>query len=171
MNLMNGQTPMQEVQGRLAEAAPLYGAARAVAVEDFRASQHDHRRRVKEAEAAGWMALGMTDLAQKALAAVDEEMGDLSIRGDTVTNQYFQLPPAPEQKPAEAVLPPTTAPTPPASSGWLKPLLLGALLTGGAGAGGYALYNYLQQPDTNVAQPTTGTDQDWKFGIQVRDRE
>lgn len=160
---------MQEVQERLAEASPLYPAARAVALEHERASQHAYRRRVAEAEAAGWAVLGLNDLAEKALKAADSDMGDLSIRGDT--QQYFFLGPQDGGAPADQPTQQPVATTPPSTKngGWLKPLLLGAALAG-TGAGGYATYDYFSQTTPAPASTQPAKEGDWKLGIDVRDR-
>jgi hypothetical protein len=166
VNSQNGQTPFEESQERLAEATPALVAGRLIALEDYRASQRAYRQRVAQAAAAGWAVMGNNELAEATLKAAEEaegEMGGISLRGDTIYNNFVTKP---TEKPA-----PTPAPTPPATStvtDWLKPTLIGAALLG-TGGGTVALWDYLNNETTT--QPTTDMDQDWKFGIQVRDRE
>lgn len=169
MNSMNGQSPQQEAQERLAESIPVYMLPRVMAAEDYRLSQKAYRRRVAEAEAAGWAAMGNHELAAAALKAAEEDMGEISIRGDTHTHQYFGVDPRAQQQPAQppAPLPAPTTPAPATAAGWLKPLLIGAALAG-TGAGGYAAYDYFSSPTAVVeAQPN---DSDWKLGLEVKDR-
>jgi hypothetical protein len=166
VNSQNGQTPFEESQERLAEATPALVAGGLFALEDYRASQRAYRQRVAQAAAAGWAVMGNNELAEATLKAAEEaegEMGGISLRGDTIYNNFVTKP---TEKPA-----PTPAPTPPATStvtDWLKPTLIGAALLG-TGGGTVALWDYLNNETTT--QPTTDMDQDWKFGIQVRDRE
>jgi hypothetical protein len=163
VHLNNGQTPHEEMAERFAESAPAFMLGRLIAAEDYRASQRAYRNRIAQAEAATWQAMGNDELAVQALKAVEEDMaGDISIRGDT--HNHFVAPA--QQQPT-----PAPTPTPPATStvtDWLKPALIGAALLG-TGGGSVALWDYFNNETTT--QPATDVDQDWKFGIQVRDRE
>jgi hypothetical protein len=166
VNSQNGQTPFEESQERLAEATPALVAGRLIALEDYRASQRAYRQRVAQAAAAGWAVMGNNELAEATLKAAEEaegEMGGISLRGDTIYNNFVTKP---TEKPA-----PAPTPTPPATStvtDWLKPALIGAALLG-TGGGTVALWDYFNNETTT--HPATDVDQDWKFGIQVRDRE
>jgi hypothetical protein len=167
VNSQNGQTPFEESQERLAEATPALVAGRLIALEDYRASQRAYRQRVAQAAAAGWAVMGNNELAEATLKAAEEaegEMGGISLRGDTIYNNFVTKP---TEKPA-----PTPTPTPPATStvtDWLKPALIGAALLG-TGGGTVALWDYYNN-ETTTQPAATDVDQDWKFGIQVRDRE
>lgn len=141
---------------------------RAIALQDYQASQRAHRNRIAQSAAAGWAAMGNQELAAQALKDIEEEMGDISIRGDT-HNHFIQQP----QQQIPGPTPSPTPTTPPATDsnglkGYLLPAALGAALVGG-GAGTYALVDYFtSEHPPAVVQPVDPND--FKLGVEVRDR-
>ena len=170
MNL-NGQSPQQEVQERMAESSPLAFLPRAIAAEDMRHTMAAYRVRVDTAQAMGLAALGFDDYANQIVESstqANSNMGGITIHGDTHQHLYGQmLPPQQQQQPA-----PQPA-TPPAANGLTKfigPALVGAGLLG-SGAGGLALWDYFTSQSAEqpaAVQPDDETD--WKLGVEVRDR-
>jgi len=127
--------PMTEIGKRTAEAgAGIAAAARAAALENFRANQTAHRKRVADSHAAGMQAMGF-EVDQME----EDAMGDIIVTGDIYSDTAINalkgqmLPQLQNQEPQEQ--PKTES----QSKGLLKSLantaLGAALLASGAGLG------------------------------------
>jgi len=143
------QSPMQEIAERVAEAAPgLAVAANLEAIQNFRQSNADARRRLQDSHRWQATALGMT----VADAPKEEDMGNLVVCGDVYGSDAAEIirslqagtaiPPAsavPAQEPAQvstAPANPATQPVAVPSSGWARNLSKAALVAAGLLGGG-----------------------------------
>jgi len=137
------QSPMEEMADRAAEAAPAAVLVpKLIAINDYRKSGSDYRKRVNDSYAAGMRLLGI-DVGQP---EGDDVSGDISVRGDTTVNN----------------------PIPPAMSGLTKGVMAAALLGSGAGAG--ILANQILPDDSqpSVAQPD---DDDTHYELKLEGSE
>lgn len=125
MSVTEPQTPVQEVTERLAEHVPARTVPFLIALDNMRSMFSLKQQKDREDYAIQKRALGVEDVEVE-----PEEMGDISVAGDTTTIQHIY---PTESKPAEA------GKEAPSLARKLLPLATAAAL----GAGGIWLYDNL----------------------------
>ena len=142
--------PLEEIANRAATAgAGLAAAAKAVALEDHRRMLRDYARRLRDSHEAQMRAAGIEPSATE-----DEDMGDISVSGDT----YFAPPPSAQGNGSES-----------GKKSAVLPVLLAALSSALGGAGLTAgVMSVLNRPQPQVVTPQfEDTDTDTQYELRL----
>lgn len=150
------ETPRQEVIERIAESSPAWGIPYILGIENLRSHLAMARGRVADSHKAQMNALGKATGQTIEPSTEGDDMGGISVAGDTNITITAPAPPASSRKVA--------GPAGPFSG--VLPLVLGAALGGGAGLAIPAIAGLL----TDYATPAVPhTDSAWQLGLEVKD--
>lgn len=178
------QTPLEEIQERVAESAPGLGVAVHLgAIDDWRRSMRSYRQRVAEDYAAQVKLIG-----GEATSVAEEPMGNLIVVGDIYGNDSDRIvnalagggvaPAAPASPPASTptataspAVPATETPTTqgPAGFTWPKAALLAAALIAGGGlaAGVPWLTGAYDKSESSNSTTINNLSDEQRLGIEV----
>jgi len=174
-------SPSEKIAERVADLAPgLAAAAKAVAIQDHRASLRDFRQRVRDSHRMQAKALGMGDVVSD---SSDDDMGDIIVTGDIHYSGASapQLPWAKDQPQQTQSTPEPPAPQPEEPSLLSKLAKPAAIAAGAAAAGGIgaAAVNALWPDDPppvmqpaperpTIQLPTVPKAEDGRIRVEVR---
>lgn len=178
---MSNLSPAEKIAERVADIAPgLAAAAKAMAIQDHRASLRDFRQRVRDSHRMQAKTLGMGDVVSE---SSDDDMGDIIVTGDIHYNGTSapQLPWAKDQ-PQQPQSTPEPPSQPPEDESLLSKIAKPAAIAAGtmaAGGIGAAAVNTLWPDDPppvvqpaperpTIELPTVPQAEDGRIRVEVR---
>lgn len=144
----SGETPLQQVQDRIAEVAPAWGVSHLLGIENVRSMLADARQRTRDSHKAQMKALGVDTPNQP------DDMGGINVQGDTTNHISIT---APTQGSAFTKV-----------ASKLIPLALTLALGSGAGIAGSWLLSHWNKPSAPPQQQIVLPD--YQLNLEVKDQ-
>lgn len=145
----SGETPLQQVQDRIAEVAPAWGVSHLLGIENVRSMLADARQRTRDSHQAQMKVLGVETPNQ------EPDMGGITVQGDTTNTYHITSPTQVQGSPITRV------------ASKLIPLALTLVLGSGAGLAGSWLRSHWNKPSA-PSQPQIVLP-DYKLNLEVKD--